>query len=62
LKTISHERARALLSRENYADVSTQLGIGKRLEDAKAATAAARDPAYTKNITGTTGVDPALIA
>ncbi len=50
-----------LLSRENYSDVATELGIRQKLTDAKASAAAAREKNYTARLTGTLGIDPALV-
>jgi hypothetical protein len=49
------------LSRPNYADVAGQLGIRARLEAARAAAAAAREPAGTTALAGTIGLDPAVL-
>ncbi|MEN9632659.1 MAG: hypothetical protein RL077_1063 [Verrucomicrobiota bacterium] len=52
---------RRFLARENYADVSTHLGIADRLQQAEAALANARDPEYPTRLIGTLGLDPALV-
>jgi hypothetical protein len=49
------------LTRPNYTDVATQLGMRERLAAAQATLAAARQPEYTVKLAGTLGVDPALV-
>jgi hypothetical protein len=49
------------MSRPNYADLAQRLGIGERLEAARAAAAAAREPAFVDRLVGTLGVDPAVL-
>ena len=49
------------LARTNYADVAAQLGIQARLAATHASAAAARAPGYLETLTGTLGVDPALV-
>jgi hypothetical protein len=50
-----------ILERPNYADVTEQLKVRDRLAMAKAEAATARQPAYIAGLTGTLGVDPALV-
>jgi hypothetical protein len=50
------------LGRTNYADVAAKLGIAARLAATHAAAAAARAPDYVESLSGTLGVDPALVA
>jgi hypothetical protein len=50
------------LARPNYADVAERLDIRGRLNDAIAATRAARAPAYLEKLTGTLGAEPAIAA
>jgi phosphoenolpyruvate carboxykinase (diphosphate) len=49
------------LARENYADVAEQLNIRERLARTRAAASDARKADYVTRLTGTLGVDPALI-
>jgi hypothetical protein len=49
------------LSRPNYTDVAGQLGIRERLAAARAAAAAAREPAGAAALAGTIGLDPAVL-
>ena len=49
------------LSRPNYTDVAGQLGIRERLAAARAAAAAAREPAGAATLAGTIGLDPAVL-
>ena len=49
------------LARTTYADVAAKLGIASRHAAAKAAAAAAKAPGYLATLTGTLGVDPALV-
>jgi hypothetical protein len=50
-----------LLARENYADVTAQLALREKLDASIAAAKAARAPGYIGTLTGTLGVDPALV-
>ncbi|MEI6464127.1 MAG: hypothetical protein WCQ89_05355 [Verrucomicrobiota bacterium] len=49
------------LARPNYADLAAKLQIKDRLAATLAAAAAARKPEYLQQLTGTLGVDPALV-
>ncbi len=50
-----------LLARDNYADVTEQLGLRDRLAFTHAAAAAARHPDYIAGLTGTLGVEPSFV-
>jgi len=50
------------LARTNYADVAAQLGIEARLAATIAAAKSTRAPGYIDTLTGTIGIDPALVA
>ncbi len=49
------------LARTNYADVATSLGIRDRLAATRTAATNAKAPGYLTSLTGTLGVDPALV-
>ncbi len=49
------------LARANYTDVAAKLGIRDRLATTLAAATTAKSPAYLPSLTGTLGVDPALV-
>lgn len=49
------------IARPNYADVAARLGIRERHAAAQAAANAALDPGYVASLTGTLGMDPALV-
>ncbi len=65
-RDVNHWEARAaylekFLGRENYSDVAAKLDIRTRLDATRAAAEAARAPDYAGKLTGTLGLDPALL-
>lgn len=52
----------SFLARPNYADLGKRLGVREKLAKVRAAAEAARSSSYLGQLTGTLGVDPALVS